>query len=418
MRCATVYEPEIEFDADDLPKRNPVYCVAVGKVLDLDAPDLGVPEVPNLWQRLREDKRKVPERGLYCPTCIKTRPSDPEWMYVYERQDGLKIAAHHNPNHKSHANESDEHLALKERIARAAEEGGFRADLEARTPDGKARSDVRVIGANGQMVGYEPQLRYASPQAIRRRDRIRRERGIFPNWHVVDAYHPLIDNVAWSRTDQLPAHTIRDSRDLLVRGGIYKLVLEKCDKGNPAPCPVQATGRCGQYHPTWAIDPRQLDLLVRDIASGEYVSVVQKFGRFTRWFWTSAGEREKYLDAGGELLEPDVAIRERLPRQGSQVLTQRDVECTRDRRKAFQPGEKMPPRDAGATFRPAITLSSTKATGRRPEQASDLSGGERMQLAAELGCSPIDIGPCGRCGAPIIRYGDKARGTLCTTCRN
>ena len=411
---------EIEIDADNLPKRNPVYCTAVGGVLDLDQDDLGHPEAPNLWRILLEDrKRPVAERGLFCPTCIKSRPTQPEWMYVYERQDGMKIAAHNNPNHKSHANESDEHLAYKERIARAAQEGGFQADLEVRTPDGKARSDVRVIGANGQEFGFEPQLQRSSALAIRKRDRVRRERGINPVWHITDPYHELIDHAAWARTDSdLPAHFIRESL-LEVRGGIYHLLMEKCDRFNSQICPVMRTGRCGQYHPTWKIAARQLDDLVRDIAAGEYVSVVQRFGRMTRWFWTPAADRQRYVDSGGELLQPDREIRTPVSREQERPAGHRDVECTRDRTTAFHPGEKQPPRDSGETFRPALTVSSMQATGSPAQQASDLAASERIALAREFECSPQDIGPCGnaRCGAPIVRYGSRAHGTLCASCR-
>lgn len=410
---------EFDFDADGLPKRNPVYCTAVDGVLDLDSDDLGHPEAPGLWQMLLSDrKRPVPERGLFCPTCIRSRPSQPEWMYVYERQDGLKIAVHNNPSHNAHANESDEHLAYKERIAAAAQHGGYQADLEVRTADGKARSDVRVIGANGQEFGFEPQLRYSSAPAIRKRDRVRRDRGISPFWHVVDPYHPLINNAAWGRTDSdLPASVIRGSSLLEVRGGVYQLLMEKCDRFTAVPCPVLRTGRCGQYHPTWKIKARPLDQLVCDIAAGEYVSVVQKFGRFTRWFWTPATDRQIYLDAGGELLQPEREIRARLPRQSSGAVGERDVECTRDRSGEFQPGPKQPPRDGGETFRPVLTLSSMQATGRPAARAADLAGGEVIQLARELGCSSQDIGPCARCSAPIARYGDKARGTLCMDCK-
>lgn len=410
---------QIEFDADNLPKRNPVYCVAVGGVLDLDEDDLGHADVPDLWERLRRDKRPMPERGLYCPTCIKERPREPEWMYVYERADGLKIAAHYNPDHKPHPHESDVHVAYKERIARAAEQGGFRAELEARTVNGKARSDVRVIGDGGKEFGFEPQLQDPGAAAIRRRDRARREVGILPVWHVTDPYHDLIDNAAWARTDKdLPAHYIRDSQRLEVRGGIYELIMEKCDRFSSSICPVQRTGRCGQYHPTWKIAARQLDDLVREIAAGESVSVVQKFARFTRWFWTSAADRQRYVDNGGEFLEPEKEIRARIPRQREyQAVDHRDVECTRDRVDSFVPGEKRPPRDSGESFRAAITISSTRATGRPAERAADLAGDERQALAKELGCSTTEIGPCALCDAPIVRYGDKARGTLCSSCK-
>ncbi|RAG85022.1 hypothetical protein DN069_13765 [Streptacidiphilus pinicola] len=307
----------------------------------------------------------------------------------------------------------------KERIAHAAEAGGFAAEIEARTPDGKARSDVRIIGADGREFGFEPQLQKSSALAIRRRDRARRDNGILPVWHVTDPYHELIDQAAWARTDKdLPAQYIREAQRLEVRGGIYELIMEKCDRRSSSICPVQRTGRCGQYHPTWKIAARQLDDLVRDIAAGTWVSVVERFGRITRWFWTSEKNRRTYVDSGGEFLESEQVIRASVPRQRDRrAIGPRDVECIRDRTEAFVPGEKQPPRDTGESFRPVITLSATAATGKPAGQACDLDGSERLELAAALGCSPMDIGPCGRRGAPIVRYGDKARGTLCVDCK-
>ena len=395
-------------DDEELPKRNPVYSQLAGGILDLDQDDLGYPHIPDLWQRLRADKRPVPQRGLWCPTCIRVRPSQPEWMYVYERANGQKIAAHHNPKHKAHDNESPEHRAYKERIAHAAELGGHHAEIELRSADGQRRSDVQVTGVGGQLFGFETQLSYATTGSIQRRDRVGRGHGLVPVWHVTDRKAPLIDHVQWARTDNLPAEAIRDDRDLLVRGGVRGLALERCDSRNPLPCPVKKSGRCGKWHPKWEPKARQLDDLVRDIAAGEFVQVVEKFGQRTRRFWTPAADRQKFVDNGGVLLPGGVLVDAPVvPRQAGRVSERRQVQCTRDRRDEFHP-VPIPPRDSGETYRPAVTIG--------PRRFSDLSAAEVLGLAREYGCRPDEVGPCGRCYGPTKRYGEGAR-VLCVLCR-
>lgn len=407
-------------DDEELPKRNPVYSVAVGGVLDLDADDLGYPQHVGLWERLRADKRPVPERGLRCPDCYRSRPEAPEWMYIYEKRNGMKIAAHFNRGHRAHEGEGPEHLAYKERIARAAELGGFKAEMELSSTDRKLRSDVRVTGAGGIQYGFEPQISWGSEPDIRKRDRTRREHGITPVWHIVDPKAPLIDHVMWTRTDNLPAMAIRNSRDLLVRGGVRKLNLEKCDHRNPLPCPVKKIGRCGLWHPDWEPLPWQLDDLVRGIAGADFVAVVEKEGARARRFWASAADRKKYVENGGRLLPDGGADSESMtaePEVASQRL--REAECTKDRRGTFTP-TSIPPRDSGASFRPAVTISDPNLAAApqtpRPRRYSDLAIHEVAVLAKEFGCPPVEVGPCGRCYGPTKRYGERAR-VLCASCR-
>lgn len=389
------YDAE-DFDEDELPKRNPVYCIEARGVLNLDADNLGYPHLPGLWKRLLADRRRVPERGLWCPTCIKARPSQPEWMYVYERSDGLKIAAHHSPNHRAHDNESPEHQAYKERIFRAAELGGHHAEMEKRTADGKLRSDVEVTGAGGKKFGFEPQLSYGTVQSIQKRDRSRREHDITPVWHITDPKAPLIDHVQWARTDNLPVEAIRSDRDLLVRGGVRTLELETCDSGNPLPCPVKKVGRCGQLHPAWVYLGRQLDDMVRDIAAGELVTVVEKTGNHVRRFWAPAEDRARYLDNGGLLLlDTPEGARDLDPGRRRDAPARREAQCTKDRVNEFVPSS-IAPRDSREALRPAVTI---------------LAGTE--PVAPDY--PRREAGPCASCHAQHHRYGVGGR-PLCPVC--
>lgn len=106
-----------------------VFHVDLGIELNLTLPDLGHPHLPGLWQQLRATKWRP--GILQCPQCRDNDPDCPEWMYLQERPGGRRVAAHYNRNVRTHdAVESDTHKALKERIASAAQRGGFDADLD------------------------------------------------------------------------------------------------------------------------------------------------------------------------------------------------------------------------------------------------------------------------------------------------
>ncbi|MBV6702342.1 hypothetical protein KV557_35465 [Kitasatospora aureofaciens] len=361
----------------ELPKRNPVLSTTLKRLLDLDREDLGVPEIPRLWEKLYADKRPVPERGLLCPTCLDARPSQPEWMYLSLRQ-GRRIASHYNPNRRAHDEpESDEHKAYKERYARAAESDGHGVEIEARAADGRRRTDVLVTGADGRLFGFEPQLSYITPQAVRHRDRIAKEDGITAVWHTVDPKAPLIDQVHWARTDNLPARAIREDRDLLVRGGVRTLNLKKCDHTNPLPCPVKKIGRCYQWHPTWDIQVPQIDDMVRRIAGGVYVPITLKTtaGGLLR-FWAPEKDRKVFVSNGGALVDTETKLA--VPRQRKSSAGLRDVECIRVREDRRGPDfEPMPPKDTGVAYCAAVTVSVpvSAAPVIRPVRAGYCSAG-------------------------------------------
>jgi hypothetical protein len=426
--------PYLDGDDEDLPLRNPVYSELVAGVpdrsnlasslrrglLDLDRPDLGHPEIPDLWERLRDDKRPMQQRGLYCPDCYEKDPEHPEWMYLRLR-NGRRESAHFNRGHKSHA-ERPEHIAFKERIARAAEEGGFQADLEVSTRDRAARLDVRIIGERGKVYGVEPQLSREPWTQTARRDRARRKNKIMPVWHVVSPYAELIDHTQFARTDNLPPEAIRNSRDLLVRGGIKEPRWERCDSRNPLPCPVKGRGRCGGLHADWEVLAVQLDDFVRDVASGVFVPVAIKGQNRIVRFWARAADRDRYLDAGGEALEETGTPRAvRVPMLAEEL--DREALCTRKRPSTYTV-TRRPPRDTGEAVRPAVTLREEAMVlaglpahlKPLPAWFEGLSLAERRALAGRLGCWPHQIAPCSRCSEPAVqRQSDQT--PLCAACR-
>ncbi|MFI9783128.1 hypothetical protein ACIHEI_06385 [Kitasatospora sp. NPDC051984] len=127
---------------------------------------------------------------------------------------------------------------------------------------------------------------------------------------TVDPKAPLIDQVHWARTDNLPARAIREDRDLLVRGGVRTLNLKKCDHTNPLLCPVEKIGRCYQWHPSWDIQVPQIDDMVRRIAGGLYVPITLKTtpGGLLR-FWAPEKDRKVFVSNGGALVDTDSSAR-------------------------------------------------------------------------------------------------------------
>ncbi|MEW1841204.1 hypothetical protein AB0392_24950 [Nonomuraea angiospora] len=288
-----------------------VYHVDLELELNLTEPDLGYPELPGLWERLRADKRPVPQRQLQCMQCREARPECPEWMFLTER-DGVRFASHFNTTIADHTTgESDQHKAFKERIARAAELGGFTVEVEDRARDGRRRTDVLVKGAGDLMVGHEVQLAYASLASVKKRTKLARDDGIAPLWTTVDPQRDFINHVPWAQTDNFPWKYISEGGDLQIRGGVRTLEMERCNIKNPEPCPVRVRGKCGQLHGKWVSTfPYQLDDLVRDTAAGDYVPVIVVGKRLNRRWWVRATDRDQYADSvGGLITEEDLQRR-------------------------------------------------------------------------------------------------------------
>lgn len=292
-----------------------VYHVGLDLELNLTEPDLGYPEIPGLWERLRADRRPVMERQLQCMQCREARPDCPEWMFLTER-DGIRFASHHNDAIGDHpSNESDQHKAFKERIARAAELGGFNVEVEDRAAHGRRRTDVLVKGAGDLLVGHEVQLAYASLTSVKKRTKVARNDGITSLWTTVDSKRDFINHVPWAQTDNFPWKYISEGRNLQIRGGVRSLEMERCDLRNPNPCPVRVRGKCGQLHGKWVPTfPYQLDDLVRDTAAGEYVPVIVVGKKLNRRWWVRAQDRDRYTDSAGELLSEDDLQRRRQPK--------------------------------------------------------------------------------------------------------
>ncbi|MGW3400150.1 hypothetical protein [Streptomyces zhihengii] len=303
-------------DSDEELERNPVCYEPAGLNLDLDRDDLGIPHGKALLAELISMRGRVPvdQRGLICPDCRDIRKRRVP-MYLVER-DGVWLASHYRkPGDKPISHESDEHLARKERVAKDSEDHGFPAEIESSTPDGTARLDVRISGANGLVLGYEPQLSAQTARGIRARERFRRRGNIRSVWDFADPDHAGIGAVPYVRTPNLPASVIRVQKNpIAIRDGNFVLQESRCTPaGGLTRCPYKpfdperptADAYCLGWHrllvpvhQAAAFEGKgelTLTQFIVEAAAGERVP----FKRDGHHGWLPARHWEKYVEENG-----------------------------------------------------------------------------------------------------------------------
>ncbi|MFE7484690.1 hypothetical protein [Streptomyces sp. NPDC057552] len=310
-------DDDLQIDNDEDLYRNPVYYEPAGRNLDLEADDLGVPNGQGLLDVLIRMRKRVPvdKRGLICPDCRDLRGRRVP-MYLVERDDMWFASHYRKRGDKPISHESDEHLARKERIAKDSEDHGFPADIESQTPDGHTRLDVRITGANGIVLGYEPQLSAQTARGMRAREGARRRRGIQSVWDFADPNRTGIGRVPYVRTPDLPASVIRVQKNPIeIREGNFVLeeghctpsgALDRCPKKPYDPKNPTATGYCGGWHrvlvpayqsSSYAVERGSLTLtqFIVEAAAGERVP----FQRDGYYGWLPVQQWQNYLEANG-----------------------------------------------------------------------------------------------------------------------
>ncbi|TXS50156.1 hypothetical protein [Streptomyces sp. t39] len=334
-------DEDLKPDSDEDLYRNPVFYEPAGIVLDLDREDLGIPNGKELLDKLLRMRRRVPveQRGLICPDCRDIRKRRVP-MYLVER-DGVWLASHYRkPGGKPISHESDEHLARKERIAKDSEDHGFPADIESSTPDGRARLDVRISGANGLVLGYEPQLSPQTLRGMRAREGFRRRGKIQSVWDFADPDHAGIGTVPYVRTPNLPASVIRVQKNpIAIRDGNFVLQEGQCTQsGAITRCPNKPydpenptdSGYCGDWH-RLLVPVHQsagfegeggltLTQFIVEAAAGERVP----FQHNGHHGWLPLDQWQKYVEANGP-------SREESKREASVRRGDRSDRCTEDR---------------------------------------------------------------------------------------
>jgi hypothetical protein len=232
-------------------------------------------------------------RGRHSGQCAGTTDS-PRPGHRYLKQHpvtGRRYAVHLNPGESQWAPESNEHKALKERIARAATSGGFPATIEDRAPDGRRRTDVLIHGS-GVLLGCEPQLSPISVSTVRRRSGIAEADGITPLWTTNSRTASVIDQAPWARIDRMEwRQYLKPRYELPVRGGIRALTSVRCTPG--ASCNDRRLGQActGWNHQFEPHGLRRFDDLIVRAASTDLKPVKQQMSRGRAyWFWAPAAD--------------------------------------------------------------------------------------------------------------------------------
>jgi hypothetical protein len=221
-------------------------------------------------------------------------------MYLKMSSAGRRYAAHLRHSESEWAPESDEHKALKERIARAAVTGGFEATIEDR--GAHRRTDVLVRGPD-VLLGCEPQLSPISVSSVRRRSQIAYDDRIIPLWTTNSRTANVIDQAPWARIDSMPwRQYLEPDFEMPVRGGIRKLDSVPCTRGtvcNDRKLKQPCTG--WNHHFTPVQLPRFDDLIVR-AAAADLKPLKQRSSRGSVFFWASASDVTEVVTASGRAL--------------------------------------------------------------------------------------------------------------------
>lgn len=329
-------------DSEEELLRNPVYYEPGRCKLDLDRPDLGVPQGQELLAELLRMRGRVPveHRGLICPDCRDLRNRRVP-MYLVQRDDVLLVSHYRRPGEERISHESDEHLARKERVAEDAEDHGFSAEMESTTPGGSARLDVRIQGDNGLILGYEPQLSSETGGILRRREAHRRRANVRSIWDFTNPDHNGVGAVPYVRTPDLPASVIRAGmHPIEVRDGNFVLEEGHCSPGGAImrcpgkpydPANPTAAAYCGLWHriltpahqsDTVTGEGLTLTQFIVEAAAGERVP----FRHSGQHGWLPRDQWEWYLEANGPDSSADVLGPKSFIRPGD-----RRDRCTEDR---------------------------------------------------------------------------------------
>lgn len=277
-----------------------VYHLDLGIILYLKRKDLGHPNRPGLWEHLHADK--AAQKPLRCWANEQIDTGCPGRMHLrlmpHPSGEGvIRQAVHHPRDVPGHvaAVESDQHKALKEHMATAADRAGFPVDVESRAADGRRRTDVLITGQGGFLLGAEAQISPLTAQTVRRRTEIAREHGVTPLWVSNDRKHQSINRAPWARIDNLSKDIYGSNASLNVRGGVYGVAIERCGRRDGT-CPDKVYGGCGKFHPHFDLTLGvYLDRLIVEVAAQEMVNVPD--GKNIRW--VTAADRAALWDLNG-----------------------------------------------------------------------------------------------------------------------
>ncbi|MFJ5217226.1 hypothetical protein ACIP98_21195 [Streptomyces sp. NPDC088354] len=253
---------------------NGVWHSGLQRILELDKEDLGLGgAVTSVLSLIEELLRPVAERDRELLVCVessqhrqcKAERSGVKSPFMYVRKhrgpDGaLRLRAVHLPTvHKMTPEESDRHKAMKDFMARTAQQAGLEVHVEVTTTTRTSRPDVTIVGAGGVSLGCEAQYYNASAGTVLRRSKAHADAGLAANWITHDDRFHLIDRSNWMLTRPMTWREISSAADLTLYGGYRALAEWRCTMTAERPC-LNANGytACGKVHLQWET-PRGLD---------------------------------------------------------------------------------------------------------------------------------------------------------------
>ncbi|MFK0132055.1 hypothetical protein ACIQRZ_17035 [Streptomyces rubiginosohelvolus] len=416
---------------------NGVWHTGYEIVVHLTHADLGHPGLPGLLEEITHPIGDRDRQLLEClehheeGICQAEGEGRTPWMAIRRRTiDGVTtlIAAHLPLRTKATAEESDRHKAMKERIARTAQEHGLTADTEARSDDGRIRTDVLIAGPAGK-VGWEAQYSPITAATVRRRSTRAVQHGITPLWVTSDGTSALVDRAPWILVDDQPWHVIASRKSMLVRAGARNLQEWRCDENSQRPCSGSGGVRtCGGFHAHWdlpalCLPPKptpQLDELVVTSATGSWVPMRipdPRDTRLTARMWVPEQDRARWREiVGTPEPEPDGTGQ---PDDGELTFTgeELDTRCRYgERTHTFDDTRRHRATAAAAAPHTWTDVPAHLYRIPRQKQCLVLPPGERQRASQLLNCLPWHIGPCAGCGTPINRYGHRGH-HACPACR-
>ncbi|WP_033343282.1 hypothetical protein [Catenuloplanes japonicus] len=263
----------------------------MGAELDLRRADLGHPDVPGLWERLHGS---IVRGVLQCAEFRAGGCDDDcqQWMYLRKTSTGHRTAVHIMPAESEWDRDSDEHKALRERMARTAEKNGFRAEIDVPLAADRRMRTSALIHGDGVTLACEPQLTPVSPGTVRNRSAVADRAGVTPLWATSSIRTPVMNRAPWARIDHMEWRRYADPDfEMPVRGGYRALISFRCTPGTV--CNDRKRGEpCSGWNSQF--EPRQLrrfdDLIVR-AAARDLIPVTQRrSARSAFYFWAPAND--------------------------------------------------------------------------------------------------------------------------------
>lgn len=338
--------------------------------IDLNAtlPDLGHPEIPDLVERVLAEPAGARDTFM-CPGYVYNglcgHPEHEPSLHIVKPADGRIWFAHFplptDPPEGSP--EGDLHAALKERAVVVAEREGLAVEsIDERsyeTGRGRVRPDVVIAGPSGKLSA-EMQISYANVNSVRERTERARAARMLPLWTTHDNTAAWLYRVPSQRVRLPPewAKVANPGTDLSAEG-LRTLEIYPC--GTTGPCRHRPKSSCPGKELIWTPDRRvTFDDLLVGMAIGKYVSAPVDG---TKWWMITSADRDRCLDAGGDLTEAAIPAVERVTSEGDPLPAQRYCTYGLDDGRRREP---RPPADFDAPVHGQIRQARPTATATPP----------------------------------------------------